>query len=180
MRAPHHLRQRRVELLLDARAILARRRQDGGSAADRLMQIARLDRFGGAARQGLHLVDQLGDAVHLLGDQRGHRQFRPFGLARQQLRRTLDAGQRILDLMRQNFRRAQKAILAARNRVAHRFGGGAIMQGEHPPAGRIDDWRHRHVQPPHRLAHHGHIHLPGRQRPLAGAKPGHQPRCTKA
>src|SRR3546814_10755569 len=55
-----------------------------------------------AAREMLHLVDQRRDPVDLGADQRREAFAAGVGLAREQLRRALDARERILDLVRQH------------------------------------------------------------------------------
>ena len=52
--------------------------------------------------EGLHAVDQLDDAVGLLADQAGQRPVVVVDNGFEQLRRAADAGQRVLDLVRQH------------------------------------------------------------------------------
>ena len=65
----------------------------------------------------------------------------------QQLRRAANAGQRILDLMRQHRRHAvHRTHRAARHQLAiHALGQAAFLQGDHQRAFRLGQRRHRHI-----------------------------------
>ena len=61
-------------------------------------------------REGLHAVDQALDAVGLVDDQLGQRRVLRLGRAAQQLRRAADAGERVLDLVRQHAAEADHRL----------------------------------------------------------------------
>ena len=63
--------------------------------------------------EGLHAVDQPADAVGLVDDQLGQRRVLGLGAGLQQLGRAADAGQRVLDLVRQHAAQADDRAQAA-------------------------------------------------------------------
>ena len=89
------------------------------------------DRLGLLAAEPLHAVDQLGDAVDLVGDQVGQRAVALVELARDELRRAADRRERVLDLVREHRRAAQRraALLVAEALALPRIG-----QRDHAPA----------------------------------------------
>src|SRR3546814_10066619 len=70
----------------------------------------------------LHLVDQSLDAVDLGTNQRRETLAPRIGLAREQLRRALDAGKRVLDLVREHRRRRARRASRTADRPADQLG----------------------------------------------------------
>jgi hypothetical protein len=85
----------------------------------------------------LHAIDQRDDAVGLVADQPRQRAVLRRGRLLQKLRRAANAGQRILDLMRQHRRkRGDGARSAAMGELAvHLVGDGALLHHHHDMAG---------------------------------------------
>ena len=125
------------------------------------MQVARGKFEDGAARQRLHLVDQLGDPVNLIGDQPGQRQVLAFQFAPEQLRRAANPGQRVLDFVRQDLGRAQHPALARHRSIAQRFRPANVGQGNNLPAGLFDQRRCGQVDPSRWLARYRDPGSPG-------------------
>ena len=94
-----------------------------------------------------HAVDQLHDAVGLVADQPRQRAVVVAGGLLEQLRRAADAGQRILDLVRQHGgKRDHRARRAAMGELAvHLVGDGALLQHHHDMAGPLRQRRDMQV-----------------------------------
>ena len=105
------------------------------------MDVDRPARHRAVVAEHFHAVDQRDDAVGLVADQ--PRQHAVFGRGRllQQLRRAADAGQRILDFMRQHRgqrdHRARRA--AMRQLPVHLVGDGALLQHHDDMAGPLGE-----------------------------------------
>jgi len=85
------------------RCFAIRGREHVERAARGLVKIAGLDRRCGAATQLLHLVDQVGDPIDFQRDQLGQGPVLVLDLARKQLRRAANTGERVLDLVRHDL-----------------------------------------------------------------------------
>ena len=109
------------------------------------MEVARGQHLGRPAAKRLHLVDQFGDPVDLIGDQAGQSQFRACQLAAEQLRRTPDSGERVLDLMRQDFRHTRQGIIAAAGGFSHGFAAADVVNREDLPTGLVDHRGNRRI-----------------------------------
>ena len=101
------------------------------------MNVDRAARHRTVVAEHFHAVDQRDDAVRLVADQpRQHAVFRG-GCLLEQLRRAADAGQRVLDFMRQHRRqRDHRTRRAAMGQLpVHLVGDGALLQHHHDMAG---------------------------------------------
>ena len=98
----------------------------------------------------LHAVDQLHDAVGLVADQPRQRAVVVAGGLFEQLRRAADAGQRVLDLVRQHGgKRAHRARRAAMGELAvHLVGDGALLQHHHDMVGPLRQRRDMQIDEP--------------------------------
>ena len=110
-----HIRQRRIVGFDEAYALAEAVLRQAAHVVQDLVDVDRPALDGATVGEGLHAVDQRDDAVGLLADQLGqlaigirHRLFEELGGA-------TDAGQRVLDLVRQHG-----------GQRAHRAGGAAV------------------------------------------------------
>ena len=118
-------------------------------------------RKGAGVAERFHAVDQAANAVGF-----GHDQLRHFALVRrqrffQQLRRAANAGQRILDFMRQHRRHAvHRAHRAPRHQLpVHALRQAAFLQGHHQRAFRLGQRRHRHIGDAFAMPRRGQIDI---------------------
>ena len=107
------------------------------------MNVDRPARHRTVVAEHLHAVDQRDDAVGLVADQPGQHAVLGGRRLLQQLRRAADAGQRILDLMRQHRgQRDHRARGAAMRELAvHLVGDGALLQHHDDMAGPLGQRR---------------------------------------
>ena len=131
---------------------------------------------GAGVAEAFHPVDQAADAVAFVDDQLGH-----FPLVRrqrffQQLGGAANAGQRILDLMRQHRRHAvHGAHRAPRHQLAvHALGQAAFLEGEKDGAFGFGHRRHRHVGEALAMTRGGKIDIAFRRRGVALRRLDHQ------
>ena len=98
----------------------------------------------------LHAVDQLHDAVGLVADQPRQRAVVVVGGLLEQLRGAADAGQRVLDLVRQHRgERDDRARRAAMGELAvHLVGDGALLQHHDDMAGPLRQRRDVQIDQP--------------------------------
>ena len=109
-----------------------------------------------------HAVDELHDAVGLVADQARQRAVVVVGGLLQQLRRAANAGERILDLVRQHGgERGHRARRAAMGELAvHLVGDGALLQHDHDVVGPLRQRRDMQIdQPFARIARRAEIDL---------------------
>ena len=125
--APNH-RQGRIEFLENGRSLSAGF-DHGSGAPHRFVKVARAEFERCPARQRLHLVDQLGDPVDLVRNQRSQGEILAIQLAPQQLRSAADSGQGILDLVRKDFRRPQDPALPCNRCIAQSFCAANVDEG---------------------------------------------------
>ena len=106
-----------------------------------VVDVHRLALQGPLIAEDLHAVDQLADAVGLGADQLGQSAVGVGALAFQQLRRAPDAGERILDLMREHGGEAgHRACRAAMGELAlDHLRHAALLQHDHDAAGHLGD-----------------------------------------
>ena len=166
-----HRRERRIELLDHCRYLSLGLQSSGikhrSGAADCFMEIAGRQNLWRATTERLHLVDQLGDPVYFTRNQAGKRQLRTLQFAPKKLGRTANSGERVLDLMRQDFRRAQQYFAVTAKALVHRADAADVMNGEHLPTKRVDHRCDRHVDLPGPLTDEKNACCTGRNLRLA-------------
>ena len=109
------------------------------------------------------MIDQLGDAIDLGGDQPGQRAVRLAQLAVEQLRGATNAGERILDFVGQDLGRTQGAGLAsagAGHVIAEPFHAAHFVQDQHLPARMVLHRRGHHVERAGAPAGQANAHAP--------------------
>ena len=101
-------------------------------------------------REHLHAIDELDDAVGLLADQLGQLTVLVVGRLLQELRRAADAGQRVLDLVREHGRkRGHRAGRAPMGQLAIHLGGDrALLQHDDDAARPVEERRDLDVDEP--------------------------------
>ena len=120
------------------------------SSTSWMLTAPRLDRR--VVGKRLHAVDQRDDAVGLVADQLGQLAARRVGVLLQQLRRAADAGERVLDLVRQHrrHRRDRAGGVAMRQLAVHLVGHRALVQRQHEQVGPLPGQRPLNRRPKRR------------------------------
>ena len=137
-----HRRQRRIVVLDELDVARKARLRELLHMVEHHVDVDRLALDRPLVGEHLHAVDQLHDAVGLVADQARQRAVVVVGGLLEQLRGAADAGERVLDLVRQHRgERDHRARRAAMGELAvHLVGDGALLQHHHDMAGPL---RHR-------------------------------------
>ena len=126
----HQERQRGIVAVLHGQAVGDAVGDQGADAVEDLVDVQRSQAGQGVLRERLHPVDQPAHAVGLVDDQLGERRVLGLGAGLQKLGGAANAGQRVLDLVRQHASKAHDRAQAARDLRAGPLGAQAGLHGE--------------------------------------------------